>query len=99
MFLEGCSGSHQIAYTLTASSYACRARARRSIYRRETAITEKKAIRELLFCIDNEFASVPPKNEKKRKNVSVEVAVYDLDGELIVDARIKYDQSVSEPFG
>ncbi|ERF76868.1 hypothetical protein EPUS_02579 [Endocarpon pusillum Z07020] len=49
-----------------------------------------------VYCSDTEFATVPIKNRKKRKLIPVELAVYDLNGELVIYTPIKYDQSVEE---
>ena len=49
-----------------------------------------------VYCSDTEFATVPIKAGKNRKLIPVELAVYDLDGEVVIDTPIKYDQSVEE---
>jgi hypothetical protein len=49
-----------------------------------------------VFCIDTEFARFTPKGEERTISVPVEVAVYDLNGEVVIDTLIRYDQSVKE---
>lgn len=47
-------------------------------------------------CNGTEFAAVQIKNGKKIILIPVELAVYDFDGEVVIDTPIKYDQSVEE---
>ena len=49
-----------------------------------------------VYCSDTEFATVPIKNGKKIKLIPVELAVYDLDEEVVTDTPIKYDESVEK---
>ena len=49
-----------------------------------------------VFCIDTEFASFTPKGGERMISIPVEIAAYDLNGEVVIDTPIRYDQSVEE---
>ena len=49
-----------------------------------------------VFCIDTEFARYTPKDGEKTISIPLEIAVYDLIGEVVIDTLIRYDQSIEE---
>ncbi|KAH0543380.1 hypothetical protein FGG08_002336 [Glutinoglossum americanum] len=51
---------------------------------------------ERVFCIDTEFVRFTPKDREGEITIPVEIAVYDLNGEVVIDTLIKYDQPVEE---
>jgi hypothetical protein len=48
------------------------------------------------FCIDTEFARFTPKGGERTISIPVEIAVYDLNGEVAIDTPIRHDQSIEE---
>jgi len=49
-----------------------------------------------VFCIDTEFARYTPKDGERTISIPLEIAVYDLNGEVVIDNLIKYDQLIEE---
>lgn len=47
-----------------------------------------------VFCIDTEFARYTPKDGERTISIPLEIAVYDLNGEVVIDNLIKYDQLI-----
>ena len=52
-----------------------------------------------VFCVDTEFARIPGKDGRMSKLIPVEIAVYGLDGKVVIDTLIKYDEPIEELLG
>jgi hypothetical protein len=57
---------------------------------------ERQNTVERVFCIDTEFARFTPKGGEREISIPLEIAVYDLNGEVVIDTLIRYDQSIEE---
>lgn len=49
-----------------------------------------------VFCIDTAFASYTPKDGERTMSIPLEIVIYDLNGEVVIDTLIRYDQSIEE---
>lgn len=53
---------------------------------------ERQNIVGRVFCVDTEFMRYTSKDGTRRTSIPLEVAVYDLSGEVVIGTLIRYDQ-------